>query len=118
MKVRLYRGPGDGKKFLVPDNSQYCEIESLAEDPRDTWQRDQALTVNTVRSTYVRTTHTHPDGSVFFEWDRPRGSKSGVRVKPKRKKTPVVNPGYIVTTSGTPFSTITSSGLTFYNATP
>lgn len=24
---------------------------------------------------YVRTKHTHPDGSVFFEWSRPKGSK-------------------------------------------
>lgn len=120
MKARLYRGPMDGKTLTLAKQEQVILVDQLADElqPYD-WSgvaANHPITPNVVRLQYRRTQHTHPDGSVFYEWDQPRGTKSGVR--PKRRKRfargGVISPNYITTTPGG-LST-TSTTLTFYQA--
>lgn len=79
MKIRFYRGPLDGKvmhRVLKPGETTIMTARptnnffaaTAADQPVGT---GYALNVET----YVKTHHTHPDGSVFFEWNRPRGTR-------------------------------------------
>lgn len=93
MKVRLYRGPQDGKVYDI-DPTQNVIVVSAVADPSNLYQYGvdagdtyPMVGLNTVQCFYKRTKHTHPDGSVFFEWDKPRGTKSGVRPRRSRRKT-------------------------------
>jgi hypothetical protein len=103
MKVRLYRGPADGKIVHIPDQENYWLVESLA-DPIN-YYSDDLSEIRSIKSVYRRTHHTHPDGSVYFEWDKPKRTRTGVKPKPKK----IVNNTYILgsnlnTTTNTTFS--------------
>jgi len=76
MKARFYRGPWNGKVREVRDSESFILVNEFK---TNTW-RDMmtanptsAIMYNTYR--YYRTNHTHPDGSVFFEWDKPPGTR-------------------------------------------
>lgn len=120
MKIRLYRGPLNGKVMEIPDSEQSVTLPRKIKKKRPvpkpapeyniypTNATSTGYTVttgsNTVTTgtniiipspvaapvtiaatvdepdrvldveyvTYLMTDKTHPDGSVFFEWDRPR----------------------------------------------
>lgn len=78
MKVRFYRGPMDGKVREVKDNEYTIVVAfrkknaPLYMDPSDNYS---LVPVAYGKHLYNRTRHTHPDGSVFFEWDQPKGTK-------------------------------------------
>jgi hypothetical protein len=110
MKARLYRGPGAGKIVSVGDNEQVVIVQNLARNPMDTYKEKGLLKIETVESYYRRTKHTHPDGSVFFEWEKPRGTKSGVQRDKKIRKSNSTysvffDPYYINSTTATTNST-------------
>lgn len=79
MKVRFYRGPWDGKTKEVADHEHVVLVSTmnqkfLFEELFDSSNPTAvAPTYKTYR--YRRTNYMHPDGSVFFEWDKPRGTK-------------------------------------------
>jgi hypothetical protein len=114
MKVRLYRGPADGKVYWIPDSQNEIVIEHLRKPKKkkkvvfdnsyltpgnNTWSTtystnitvtnsgvfnsngpvfvtplndDSSIPLDTEKLVYRKTRHTHPDGSIFFEWDKPR----------------------------------------------
>jgi hypothetical protein len=77
MKARLYRGPADGKIYIVPENELYIKYASV---PKNLffgeYSQGPIETTPTIKTeVYQRTHHTHPDGSVFFEWSKPRRKK-------------------------------------------
>jgi hypothetical protein len=107
MKVRFYRGPWDGKvkhmadhmidvRVAVPINNYVASSVTSPTAP---------ITINQTR--YVRTKHTHPDGSVYFEWDQPRGTPTGVPRKRKYKQ-PTFKSTFNTTFNGT----IAATGVT------
>jgi hypothetical protein len=77
MKARFYRGPWDGKTRTVPDD-QYL-IMVMVDNKKNLYGKlDFPTYVGdlTVRQhVYRKTRHTHPDGSVFFEWDKKKGTR-------------------------------------------
>lgn len=73
MKVRFYRGPWDRKTALVRDTEDIVVVASL-EGP-SVWMADPSVSLSLKKYVYRKTKATHPDGSVFFEWDKPRGTK-------------------------------------------
>lgn len=84
MKARFYRGPWDGKIKTVPDHSYTWKVAIANTKPG--WMdfpTDGYIGPDTIFPThkmyneyiYRRTNHTHPDGSVFFEWDQKKGSR-------------------------------------------
>jgi hypothetical protein len=80
IKARLYRGPKHGKIYAVADKEHYVVVYGnrpgtlhLANDSY--YPNQYTLAMNTPKYVYVRTHHTHPDGSVYFEWDKPKGTK-------------------------------------------
>lgn len=75
MKIRLYRGPFSGRVYNIrPDDDRIL----LSKQPNHFAARsdrfgafpDEPIKVDYY--TYVRTRHSHPDGSIYFEWDKPR----------------------------------------------
>lgn len=75
MKVRFYRGPWDGKIRVMKDTAQEVTVYSN-KNPMATLWNDSQLNPEIERLyLYRRTNCTHPDGSVYFEWDRPKGSR-------------------------------------------
>lgn len=80
MKARLYRGPFDGK--VVDAQGTSIKLAFMPDDlPLTALDPTKPLPYKIVY--YHQTNHTHPDGSVFFEWSEPRGTKTG---KKKRRK--------------------------------
>lgn len=79
MKVRFYRGPWDGKTRQVADHESMVLVSVVEKKAlfEELFNSKDPLAVMPSYKTYRyrRTNHTHPDGSVFFEWDKPRGSK-------------------------------------------
>ena len=80
MKVRFYRGPWDGKVKHVQDH--FTEIQVALTKPRLTYLDadnpyidGNMLNYGPLTAIYRKTRHTHPDGSVFFEWDKKKGSR-------------------------------------------
>lgn len=76
MIARFYRGPWNGKKKVVKDDINNLVVDYF--NSKGVWaidQNDPAIESNTSRHVYYRTRHTHPDGSVFFEWSKPRGTR-------------------------------------------
>jgi hypothetical protein len=66
--ARLYRGPAAGKRLNMKTDTAAINIPTL--------KREKGmLGYSMVAHRYVRTNHTHPDGSVYFEWDKPKGTK-------------------------------------------
>jgi len=93
MKIRLYRGPFDGKVIHMsgsldsivmmyrpkykPGSKQWKKYWSefgVYSNPTEPIN-EMSMMSQTVR--YQRTRHTHPDGAVFYEWDQPRGTSVG-----------------------------------------
>lgn len=79
MKIRLYRGPFDGKVMewdggrdvMLAGPKKMTRKQRYAQFAKATTHDNLMFTHVTAR--YVRTTFVHPDGSVFYEWDKPRG---------------------------------------------
>lgn len=73
MKARFYRGPWDGKVRYVRDDERAIAVAVLGKKnfffDVDVYPTD---TIQFKTHMYHRTNHTHPDGSVFFEWSVPR----------------------------------------------
>jgi len=111
MKVRLYRGPQDGKVLDLDPTETMVVTETLADELHMyDWNTDgtyPTVAPKTVRAHYRRTQHTHPDGSVYFEWTMPKGTKSGVKKKRKPKRQ---NGGYVISTG--PYSIGTGTSIT------
>lgn len=83
MKIRLYRGPHDGKVIegyfgnsTIIDGPKKMTRKQRYEFERDAinshYWRDNTMTMAPqypqVRAEYVRTHFQHPDGSIFYEW--------------------------------------------------
>lgn len=66
--ARLYRGPAAGKRLALSRDMTSITIPTMKKD-NGPWPYEM------VKHHYRRTNHTHPDGSVYFEWDQPRGTK-------------------------------------------
>jgi hypothetical protein len=64
--ARLYRGPAANKRFVMKPDTAAINVPAMN-------RSREGYRITTHR--YVRTNHTHPDGSVYFEWDKPRGTK-------------------------------------------
>lgn len=111
MKVRLYRGPADGKIIDIAPTETSWMIRQLA-DPKRLYA-DDLSDVKTVDALYVRTKHTHPDGSVYFEWDKPKGTKSGIVGVKKKKR---ANGGLIINTA--PYNTTTTGSTIVFDTSP
>ena len=78
MKVRFYRGPMDGKVREVRDSPSMQAIETVYRGSPNTHSvfiSATTLQEATKKALYYRTQHTHPDGSVYFEWSKPKGTK-------------------------------------------
>ena len=63
MIVKFYKGPWHNKKRALPDSSQDFRIVAPV------WNPGLAVDAVSPVGLYMRTKHTHPDGSVFFIWD-------------------------------------------------
>ena len=77
MKARFYRGPWDGKVRAIADD-QYLivvAVDNRKNIPYDWTPPSYVGDLSIRKHIYRKTRHTHPDGSVFFEWDQPKGSK-------------------------------------------
>jgi len=76
IKARFYRGPYNGKVLMVKDSEQTITV---AEPNSKFWVDMSDSTyppaIGVTQHLYYRTKHTHPDGSVFYEWYRPKGSR-------------------------------------------
>jgi hypothetical protein len=93
MKARLYRGPHDGRVLEVPNYQRTIKLKRRKQNvnlsrlnpmtsgnPSDGW-----LTIETVDDEYYMVLtrmpdgklgfSVHPDGSVYFEWSKKRGSR-------------------------------------------
>ena len=93
MRARLYRGPHDGRVLEVPDNQtsimlrrpkrrgllafgaailssegSYTVIETINDEYRMVYVDDQRFRPS-------RLPAIHPDGSVYFEWTKKRGTR-------------------------------------------
>lgn len=90
MKVRFYRGPYDGKVRHVDDSALHRGVIQVAEKPKlaDLYSGNYWDQVTVNKHTYemrmlsIQIGHTvykapamHPDGSVYYEWTKKRGSK-------------------------------------------
>lgn len=86
MKARLYRGPHDGKVFEVPDHQR--DITLMRPKSRQVRQSDGTdgwFSIETIADEYRMVEayapsgrwypSVHPDGSVFFEWTKKRGTR-------------------------------------------
>lgn len=72
MIAKFYKGPKHNKKMYLADYETRVVIaKPISMD--DVWQPSSRLYDPTVRASrqgvYIRTNHTHPDGSVFFEFE-------------------------------------------------
>lgn len=66
--ARLYRGPAADKRLVMKNDTATIRVPLM--------KKGKGFSGYTmVTHTYRRTNHTHPDGSVYFEWDQPRGTK-------------------------------------------
>lgn len=94
MKIRLYRGPFNGKVFDSPDAGKkeilISGIKPMTRRQRYDWDREYMKNIATFPATvprYPRVTAAyaicldsameplrHPDGSIFYEWTYPRKS--------------------------------------------
>ena len=80
MKVRFYRGPMDGKVREARDDMSVIQVQYTPKakekyrywNPADNYAPVEVWAQSTL---YRRTRFVHPDGSVFFEWDKPKGTK-------------------------------------------
>jgi hypothetical protein len=78
MKIRMYRGPMDGKVQFVPPKT--VELMTVKAGIPLVWVKEakgsleEVIPMQTYR--YVKTKATHPDGSVYFEWDKPKGTRT------------------------------------------
>jgi hypothetical protein len=92
VKARFYRGPWDGKVKHVQDNQYTILINSVNGSNLFKDYNSPVVTAPITVQTHIyrRTQHTHPDGSVFFEWDKPRGTKTGLKRRPKKKAQPTM----------------------------
>jgi hypothetical protein len=76
VRIRFYRGPMDGK---VHEGRDDCTVVTVSNMPALAFQNvqpgDYNAPVNMKNTNYYRTPHTHPDGSVFFEWGQPKGTR-------------------------------------------
>lgn len=66
--ARLYRGPANGKRLALSKDTAAITVPTMQ-------KTKTVLPYTMVQHRYVRTNHTHPDGSVYFEWDKPKGTK-------------------------------------------
>lgn len=83
MKVRLYRGPFDGKVIKDWDGRRELYVagpKRMSKRERmKQWQNQQRgewdlVNFNHMSALYIATNFVHPDGSVFYEWNQPRRS--------------------------------------------
>lgn len=83
MKVRLYRGPFDGKVIKDWDGRRELYVagpKKLSRKERmKQWKQynnaapwNDTITMSHVSALYIATNFVHPDGSVFYEWNQPR----------------------------------------------
>jgi hypothetical protein len=72
IKARLYRGPGNGKVIWVRDNEYAIYFAEPPKMDSSFWLNSSPQALAPKTHVYNRTRHTHPDGSVFFEWSKPR----------------------------------------------
>jgi hypothetical protein len=90
LKVRLYRGPFDGKvvnwrggsTLVLNGTKRMTREQRMKEIHKYSFTTGQGFAYpDTMRVTavYRQTPYIHPDGSVFYEWDKPR---------PKRRSRP------------------------------
>lgn len=90
MKARLYRGPHDGRVFEVPDDQRTIKLKRKARFSFGLHTSEPGwVTIPTFDDQYEivylswtrydgsreRVPSMHPDGSVFFEWSEPRGTR-------------------------------------------
>jgi hypothetical protein len=75
MIARLYRGPADGKRFDVPDHQRTILFATFPKGPLFDYGGNAPTVINHTQHEYRMTRHTHPDGSVYFEWSQPRGTR-------------------------------------------
>lgn len=85
LKVRLYRGPFDGKVLknwsggstIVLNGIKKVSKKERYRQFMDRKPTDQIFPdVFTVTGVYYATPFMHPDGSRFYEWDKPRKTRS------------------------------------------
>lgn len=92
MKVRLYRGPYNGKVMNVPNGQTTIALSradrrSLANfyesmSPQATVEfKNETYSIRmmgvNLNGHYYTAPAMHPDGSVYFEWDKPRSVRRG-----------------------------------------
>jgi hypothetical protein len=85
MRIRFYRGPMNGKvkKFPTSKGNNVIKVAipntkpNWVDVPVDVFTGDIPFTAHKMYNEYYyrKTQHTHPDGSVYFEWDQPKGTK-------------------------------------------
>jgi hypothetical protein len=81
MRARLYRGPfngkvmeWDGRRELYVSGSKRMSRKQRYERFMKAATAEDGLIYSTHTSEmYVRTGYVHPDGSIFYEWSRPKG---------------------------------------------
>lgn len=80
MKVRFYRGPWNGRTREVADHEYVVIVNTMNRKTmfEELFNSNNPSAVMPTYKThrYYRTKHTHPDGSVFFEWDKPKRSRA------------------------------------------
>lgn len=86
MKVRFYRGPWDGKIKHLGDSMDYIVMATYAGNIYTAAASNLTgpVAMTNENHVYRKTRHTHPDGSVYFEWDKPKGTKWNKNPRPKK----------------------------------
>lgn len=87
MRARLYRGPHDGRVLEVPDYQRTIMLRrpksrrAMFSNGTDGWFSIETID-DEYRMVQVIDKHTnldvpcyHPDGTVFFEWTKKRGTR-------------------------------------------
>ena len=68
MNAKLYKGPFHGKNLAVHDYQNIIVLEKVKPGALATWLGDSSKPIERIRAYYRRTQHTHPNGSVFYEY--------------------------------------------------
>lgn len=72
MKAKLHRGPWHNKTVLVPEHQEYIVFAKPDKMSAEVYYPGSNLRspvhMEIEKHVYRRTRHTHPNGSVFFEW--------------------------------------------------